>query len=377
MIIRASQKIVFSLCIFLLSVSFAFASNLDSKVIDKDNLNNLINNVSSLRAGSDRVEFVYDFSRNFENSPYKIALSLLDLSRLGGNLNLDGITRDEYVSFAPKNFIGFSFYNYAIGYQMNLVRKTADDEGDFNDIAQSHSLSFAMNYRDSFYFNVPMSYAFGNGTFKGNMAFSLTPRFGWKFRAGLLNHFAFSVHYGMSFPHSTNDVKKVNPVSIGFSLFGDIAISRLSDSPIGVSIPIQIDFRYGVKSRDAYIDATYAYNLYDNLMYDENGEQSTDTIYLNVLVPLKLESKLGMVYTSLSPKLAYLLRAYKSNFAMSLNYMVEGELSVTAVENLTFGLTANLKGTFIDKNGSYLGIENGYNFGGFGGGVDVWGIWRF
>ena len=72
------------------------------------------------------------------------------------------------------------------------------------------------------------------------------------------------------------------------------------------------------------------------------------------------------------PRLMFEGNLYKTDGMYNFRYGMEGELQITPIENLTFGLTAYGEGTSIMRKSADFEIKNG-----FGAGLDVWGIWRY
>ena len=120
-----------------------------------------------------------------------------------------------------------------------------------------------------------------------------------------------------------------------------------------------------VKYRNKKIRETGAF-------YDDDGGRSTDSMYFYVLLPAKFEAKLGAIYTYVMPRLMFEGKIYKVDGEYNLHYGVEGEARITLVENFTFGLTGYAEGQGIMKKSADFNIYNA-----FGGGIDIWGIWRY
>ena len=71
------------ICLLMLLNSFVFAID---DILDKDNMHNLIEGVTSTRFGTDRVSTIYDFAPLMNhNTPFKLGVSLLDLTHIVDN----------------------------------------------------------------------------------------------------------------------------------------------------------------------------------------------------------------------------------------------------------------------------------------------------
>ena len=128
------KKII--LMMLLILNSFAFAID---DIIDKDNMHNLIEGVTSTRFGSDRISTIYDFAPLMNhNTPFKLGVSILDLSHIVDNTytNKDG---KRILAFLPKGFVGLSYGIFGFGYQFSLYNDLSDKNAP---IAHSHSFSF-------------------------------------------------------------------------------------------------------------------------------------------------------------------------------------------------------------------------------------------
>lgn len=366
------KKIIISIAVFIFSAINVFA--IETDMVDKDNIQNLINSVSSLRAGTDRVTFTYDFAPMLNGSPLKLAVSILDLKNIVNNTNTSSDGK-RYVSFSTRSFVGLSYGQFGFGYQYNVVNNSGEevDYVDINKISQSHSITFGMR-TSKFYFVTPLSFSIGDkSVYTGNIEFSLTPRFVFLFRAGVLSDFTIGLHYGMQFSDVTNSsLGKQTPASLGIDLSGTVMFTRFDSMPMQISMPIDIIFRYGVKSAYADIEAGYAYDLKTNYMYDANGALASDSIKVSFIVPLKIEAKLGAIYLYGMPRLLFDMNLYKTDFTFNLHYGIEGEFRITPIENFSLALTGYAEGTSITKSEAKSKINLG-----FGAGLDVWCVWRF
>ena len=159
---------------------------------------------------------------------------------------------------------------------------------------------------------------------------------------------------------------------IGGSVYGSIMLTRFDNYPVQISLPVKLAFYYGIGARWATIDAGYADDALLNYLYDDDGGRSTDSMYFYVLLPAKFEAKLGAIYTYVMPRLMFEGKIYKVDGEYNLHYGVEGEVRITLVENFTFGLTGYAEGQGIMKKSADFNIYNA-----FGGGIDIWGIWRY
>ena len=356
--------------LLLLFSSFAFAID---DIIDKDNMHNLIDGVTSTRFGSDRVSTIYDFAPMMNhNTPFKLGVAILDLSHIVDNSysNQDGKRK---LAFVPKGFVGLSYGMFAFGYQFNLYNDLIDKNAP---IAHSHSFSFGFA-NDRYRLSFPVSFSFGDQNYYGGkVSVSTTPKFSFLFRGGLLDEFTMSVHYGIQLSSTPKEVSssKTPPMVIGGSLYGNIMLTRFDNFPVQISLPIKLAYYYGIGARWATIDAGYADDALNNYYYSdvEQTERATDSMRFYVLLPAKFEAKLGALYTYIMPRLMFEGNIYKTDGEYNLHYGVEGELQVTLIENLTFGLTAYAEGQGIMKKSADFNINNA-----FGGGIDVWGIWRY
>ena len=360
------KKIVFML---LLLSSFAFAID---DIVDKDNMHNLIEGVTSTRFGSDRVSTIYDFAPLMNsNTPLKLGVSILDLSHIVDNsyTNQDGKRK---LAFLPKAFVGLSYGMFAFGYQFNLYNDISDKN---RPIAHSHSFSFGFA-NDRYRLSLPVSFSLADKNYYGGkVSISTTPKFSFMFRGGLLDEFTISLHYGIQLSSVTNTTvtgTNIAPMVIGGSLYGNIMLTRFDNFPVQISMPIKLAFYYGIGARWASIDAGYAEDALNNYLYDDNGERATDSMRFYVLVPAKFETKLGAFYAYIMPRVMFEGNIFKTDGHYNLHYGVEGELQMTLIENLTFGLTAYAEGQGIMRKSADFNIYNA-----FGGGIDVWGIWRY
>ena len=360
------KKIIFLMLLILNSFVFAI-----DDIVDKDNMHNLIQGVTSTRFGSDRVSTIYDFAPLMNhNTPFKLGVSILDLSHIVDNSHIDNEGKRK-LAFVPKGFVGLSYGIFGFGYQFNLYN---DISGENMPIAHSHSFSFGLA-TDNYRFNLPFSFSFGDEKYYGGkVTLSTTPKFSFMFRGGLLDEFTMSLHYGIQLSSVTNDVGGTNiaPMVIGGSLYGSVMITRFDNYPIQISMPIKLAFYYGIGARWATIDAGYAEDALLNYLYDDDGGRSTDSMYFYVLLPAKFEAKLGAIYTYIMPRLMFEGKLYKVDGEYNLHYGAEGEVQVTLIENLTFGLTAYAEGQGLMRKSTDFEINNA-----FGGGIDVWGTWRY
>lgn len=357
------KKIIFLMLLLLNSLVFAI-----DDIVDKDNMHNLIEGITSTRFGSDRVSTIYDFAPLINhNTPFKLGVSILDLSHIFDNsaTNADG---KRQFAFLPKAFVGLSYGIFGFGYQFNLY--SIKD----SPIAHSHSFSFGFA-NQKYRLSLPFSFSFGDpSSYGGKVTLSTTPKFSFMFRGGLLDEFTISLHYGIQLSTITNQVSgtKTAPMVIGGSLYGNIMLTRFDNYPLQISLPVKLAFYYGIGARWATIDAGYADDALLNYLYDDEGGRSTDSMYFYVLLPAKFEAKLGAIYTYIKPRIMFEGQIYKTDGEYNLHYGVEGELQVTLVENLTFGLTGYAEGQGLMRKSSNFEIKNA-----FGGGLDVWGIWRY
>ena len=364
---RKVANILLLILIFLVFNSLAFAID---DIVDKDNLHNLIEGVTSSRAGTDRIGTIYDFSPLMEkNTPFKLGFTLLDLSHIVDNKTVIGDQR--IFAFLPKGFIGLSYGIFGIGYQFSLYNDLSSNK---SPIAHSHSLALGIAM-EKYRFNLPISVSIADKNYYGGrLSISTTPKFSFMFRGGLMNEFSISLHYGIQLSSITNEISKTSiaPMVIGFSLFGDIMLTRFDNYPVQISLPVKLAFYYGIESRWATIDTGYAEDSLTNYLYDDNGGRSSSSIRIYALLPAKFEAKLGAIYVYAMPRLMFECDIYKVDRLYNLHYGMEGELRITPVENMTFGLTAYGEGKSIMKKNAEFEIKNG-----FGAGLDVWGIWRY
>lgn len=393
------KKIVYILPLIFIFNSFSFAID---DIVDKDNLHNLIEGVTSSRAGTDRIGTIYDFSPLMEkDTPFKLGISLLDLSHIVDNVARVG--GERRLAFLPKGFIGLSYGIFGFGYQFSLYNDLSGSDipdelnslldilgssganlgisSYFNDlkgkkapIAHSHSIAFGIAM-EKYRFNLPISVLVADKNYYGGrLSISSTPKFSFMFRGGLMNEFSISLHYGIQLSSVTNDVTGTStaPMVIGGSLYGEIMLTRFDNYPVQISLPVKLAYYYGIGSRWATIDAGYAEDALNNYLYDDNGGRSTGSMRFYALLPAKFEAKLGAIYVYVMPRLMFEGNLYKTDGIYNLHYGIEGELQVTPIENLTFGLTAYGEGQSIMKKNADFEIKNG-----FGAGLDVWGIWRY
>ncbi|KLI61315.1 hypothetical protein [Brachyspira hyodysenteriae] len=359
------KKIIFLMLLILNSFAFAI-----DDILDKDNMHNLIEGVTSTRFGSDRVSTIYDFAPLMNhNTPLKLGVSILDLSHIVDNkTNAAG---ERKLAFLPKGFVGLSYGIFGFGYQFNLYNDLSEKN---MPIAHSHSFSFGLA-TEKYRLSLPFSFYLGDQSYYGGkLAFSTTPKFSFMFRGGLLDEFTMSLHYGIQLSTVTNNVggTSIAPMVIGGSLYGSVMLTRFDNYPIQISLPVKLAFYYGIGARFATIDAGYAEDALINYLYDDEGGRSTDSMYFYVLLPAKFEAKLGAIYTYIMPRLMFEGQIYKVDGEYNLHYGVEGELQITLIENLTFGLTGYAEGQGIMRKSANFEINNA-----FGGGLDIWGIWRY
>ncbi|WP_300370082.1 cell surface protein [Brachyspira sp.] len=360
------KRIVLLMLLILNSIVFAI-----DDIVDKDNMHNLIEGVTSTRFGSDRASTIYDFAPLMNhNTPFKLGVAILDLSHIVDNsyLNPDGKRK---LAFIPKAFVGLSYGIFAFGYQFNLYNDLTEKN---RPVAHSHSFSFGFATQ-KYRLSLPFSFSFGNPRYYGGkVTLSTTPKFSFMFKSGLLDEFTMSLHYGIQLSTVTNNVggTSIAPMVIGGSLYGSIMLTRFDNYPVQISLPVKLAFYYGIGARWATIDAGYADDALLNYLYDDNGGRSTDSMYFYVSLPAKFEAKLGAIYTYIMPRLMFEGKIYKTDGEYNLHYGAEGEMQITLVENITFGLTIFAEGQGIMRKSSNFEIKNA-----FGGGLDVWGIFRY
>ena len=361
------KKIVYILLLVFIFNSLSFAID---DIVDKDNLHNLIEGVTSSRAGTDRIGTIYDFSPLMEkDTPFKFGFSLLDLRHIVDNKTV--INDERRFAFLPKGFIGLSYGIFGIGYQFSLYNDLSSNKAP---IVHSHSLALGIAM-EKYRFNLPVSVSIADGNYYGGrLSISATPKFSFMFRGGLLDEFSISLHYGIQLSSITNEITdtSIAPMTVGFSLFGDIMLTRFDNYPVQISLPVKLAFYYGIGSRWATIDAGYAEDALNNYLYDDSGGRSSGSIRIYALLPAKFAAKLGAIYVYAMPRLMFECNIYKMDRLYNLHYGMEGELQITPIENLTFGLTAYGEGQSIMKRNAEFEIKNG-----FGAGLDVWGIWRY
>ena len=359
------KKIIFLMLLILNSFAFAI-----DDIVDKDNMHNLIEGVTSTRFGSDRVSTIYDFAPLMNhNTPLKLGVSILDLSHIVDNkTNAAG---ERKLAFLPKGFVGLSYGIFGFGYQFNLYNDLSEKN---MPVAHSHSFSFGLAM-EKYRFTLPFSFSIADQKhYGGKLSLSTTPKFSFMFRGGLLDEFTMSLHYGIQLSTVTNNVAgtQIAPMVIGGSVYGSIMLTRFDNYPVQISLPVKLAFYYGIGARWATIDAGYADDALLNYLYDDDGGRSTDSMYFYVLLPAKFEAKLGAIYTYVMPRLMFEGKIYKVDGEYNLHYGVEGEVRITLVENFTFGLTGYAEGQVIMKKSADFNIYNA-----FGGGIDIWGIWRY
>lgn len=358
------KKIVYVFALIFIFNSFVFAID---DIVDKDNLHNLIEGVTSTRAGTDRIGTIYDFAPHMNrNTPFKLGISFLDLRHIIDNTNTNG-----KFAFLPKGFIGLSYGIFGFGYQFNLYSDLNDRN---SPIAHSHSLSLGIAM-EKYRFTLPVSVSIADRNhYGGRLSVSSTPKFSFMFRGGLMDEFSISLHYGIQLSTITNSITdtSIAPMVIGGSLYGEIMLTRFDNYPVQISLPVKIAFYYGIGSRWANIDAGYAENALNNYIYDDNGGRSSGSMRFYALLPAKFEARLGAIYVYVMPRFMFEGNIYKTEGMYNLHYGMEGELQITLVENLTFGLTAYGEGQSIMKHSADFEIKNG-----FGAGLDIWGIWRY
>ena len=358
------------ICLLMLLNSFVFAID---DILDKDNMHNLIEGVTSTRFGTDRVSTIYDFAPLMNhNTPFKLGVSLLDLTHIVDN-NTIGTDGKRKLAFLPKGFIGLSYGMFSIGYQFSLYNDLTEKNAP---IAHSHSVSFGFA-NERYRLSVPLSISASDPNYYGGkLSISTTPKFSFMFRGGLLNEFTIALHYGIQLSTVTNPVGGTNiaPMVIGGSLYGEVMLTRFDNYPVQISIPAKLAFYYGIGARWATIDAGYAEDALINYLYSDTAqtERSTDSMRFYVVLPAKFEMKLGAIYTYLMPRLMFEGSIYKTDGNYNLHYGMEGEMQVTLVENLTFGFTAYAEGQRITRQAADFEIKNAFD-----GGLDIWGIWRY
>ena len=358
------------ICLLFLLSSFLFAID---DIVDKDNMHNLIEGVTSTRFGTDRISTIYDFAPLMNhNTPFKLGVSILDLTHIFNNNSVDAEGKRIF-AFLPKAFVGLTYGIFGFGYQFNLY---SDISGNAKTIAHSHSFSFGFA-NERYRLSLPISFSIGDPNYYGGKtSISTTPKFSFMFRNGILDEFTISLHYGIQLSTVTNPVggTKIAPMVIGGSLYGNVMLTRFDNYPVQISIPAKVAFYYGIGARWATIDAGYAEDALINYLYSdtEQTERATDSMRFYVLLPAKFEVKLGAIYTYIMPRLMFEGNIYKTDGNYNLHYGIEGEMRVTLVENLTFGLTVYGEGQRITRKSTDFEIKNAFK-----GGLDVWGIWRY
>ena len=367
------KKIVF--CLFFIFSANSLFGQINEDQMDKDNMEDLIDGVSSVRAGTDRLQVIYDFEPLLNNSmPLKLGVALLDLTTIadshGGNAGSNVIDGD-YISFLPKGFVGVSLYEYALSYQFALDNKGYLG-GNLKAVAHSHSLSFGVSMRD-FYISAPFSIAVGNSPyFDGKMAFSMSPTFTLLFRGGIVEDFQVILHYGASFAGSTNDSANKVPMSLGFGIRTRVMLTDFDTSSLQISFPLEFDFKYGIGSRFADFDASYANVLDTNPLYDEDGEIATDSMYFGIVLPVKLAARLGAIYVYGMPKIFSQVSVYKTNVDFRVSYGMEAGFEFTPLENLTVGFKGYTGGSTITQIEDRSGLNSSFDAD-----LDIYGVWRF
>ncbi len=358
--------------VYILSLIFIFnpLSFAIDDIVDKDNLHNLIEGVTSSRAGTDRIGTIYDFSHLMEkDTPFKFGFSLLDLRHIVNNETVIG--GERRFAFLPKGFIGLSYGIFGFGYQFSLYNDLSEKK---SPVAHSHSIAFGIAM-EKYRFNLPVSILVADKNYYGGrLSISSTPKFSFMFRGGIMDEFSISLHYGIQLSSITNDISgtSVAPMVIGFSLYGEFMLTRFDNYPVQISLPVKLAYYYGIGSRWATIDAGYAEDALNNYLYDDNGGRSTGSMRFYALLPAKFEAKLGAIYVYVMPRLMFEGNLYKTDGIYNLHYGMEGEMRITPIENLTFGLTAYGEGQSIMRQNADFEIKNG-----FGAGLDIWGIWRY
>lgn len=364
------KKIVYSL-LFLFSINLYNTLLAIDDIVDKDNLHNLIEGVNSSRAGTDRISSIYNISPLINHeTPLKVGGSILNLKHIVDNSTI--VEDSRQYSFLPRVFIGASYGIFAFGYQFDLYNNLNIKN---SSVANSHSISFGFA-TDKYRFTFPLSFLSADeNSFQTKLEISSTPKFSFLFRGGIVDEFTISLHYGIQLSAITNDAvsrSSTAPMVIGGSLYGNVILTRFTEYPVQITLPIKLGYYYGVGSRWATIDAGFAEDASINYIYDDNGGRSSDSMRFYISLPAKFESKLGALYTYIMPRLMFEGNLYKTDAEYNLRYGIEGELQITLVENLTFGLTAYGEGNSITKR------ETDFNFrNAFGAGLDIWGIWRY
>ncbi len=362
------KKILLCLVLMLSTTSSIFAAESDIE-IDKDNMQDLIEGSSSLRVGSDRAQLIYEFEDKV-NMPMNLGISILDLTSLVDNYDRVGNGNRQF-KFLPKLFVGLSFYDYAIAYQYNL--DFSDTESGIEGISHSHTLSFGMSTSD-FYFSTPVSFVAGRtDLFPGGSAFSLTPTFTFLFRGGIVSNATISAHYGVSFAKPTNDNSGKIPMSVGISLAGTIMFTDPDSTSFVMTMPLEVDFRYGISSSRADIDAGFADEVDRNVLYDNNGKISTDSIFFSVLVPYKVEARFGAIYTYGMPRVLAEIYLYQTDHEYSLSYGFEAGFELTPLQNFTVSLIGYTGGSTISRVQEDRQKLNHA----FDADLDLWMLWRF
>lgn len=362
------KKILLCLVLMLTNITSIFAAEKDIE-IDKDNMQDLIEGTSSLRAGSDRVQMIYEFE-DMVNMPMNLGVSILDLTSIVDNY--DRVENgDRQFKFLPKLFVGLSFYDYAIAYQYNLG--FSDRDSSVEGVSHSHTLSFGMSTSD-FYFSTPVSFVAGKTDFfPGGSAFSLTPTFTFLFRGGIVSNATISAHYGVSFAKPTNNNAGKIPMSAGLSLAGTIMFTDPDSTSFVMTMPLEIDFRYGISSFRADIDASLADEVDENILYDRNGNISTDSIFFSILVPYKIEARFGAIYIYGMPRVLAEIYLYQTDHEYSLGYGFEAGFELTPLENFTVALIGYTGGSTISRvQEDRQKLDHSFDAD-----LDLWMLWRF
>ena len=173
------KKIVYILSLAFIFNSLSFAID---DIVDKDNLHNLIEGVTSSRAGTDRIGTIYDFSPLMEkDTPFKLGFSLLDLRHIVDNETI--INGERRFAFLPKGFIGLSYGIFGFGYQFSLYNDLSEKK---SPIVHSHSLALGIAM-EKYRFNLPISVSVADKNhYGGRLSVSTTPKFSFMFRGGYL-----------------------------------------------------------------------------------------------------------------------------------------------------------------------------------------------
>ena len=177
--------------VYILSLIFIFnpLSFAIDDIVDKDNLHNLIDGVTSSRAGTDRIGTIYDFSHLMEkDTPFKFGFSLLDLRHIVNNETIIG--GERRFAFLPKGFIGLSYGIFGFGYQFSLYNDLSEKK---SPVAHSHSIAFGIAM-EKYRFNLPVSILVADKNYYGGrLSISSTPKFSFMFRGGIMDEFSMNL----------------------------------------------------------------------------------------------------------------------------------------------------------------------------------------